>query len=209
MIQPSIAAWKLPNGQSRFTYYVRSPVGHATSVIKTYTGSAGDVRVRTNAIVYAANNLDVLSVTNAANLRVEYNVYNANHEVTASYDALGQLTSYTYDAYGRLTSVARPSGLVTTNLYGTDGYLAETRDIGVRTNYYTWANGLVHTHTDELGLTVTLNLGRPQPPGQNGLPGWHLHHQRLPEPRPGAGHRPHGLQHPVRLQQPAAENRQH
>ncbi len=155
MIQPSFIAWQLPNGQSRFSYYVRNEVGHATNVIETYTGSAGDVRVRTNAIVYAANNLDVVSLTNAAGVRVAYNVYNASHQVTASYDALGELTSYTYDTYGRLTSVTRPSGLVTTNIYGPDGYLSETRDIGIRTNSYTWANGLVQTHTDELGLSVT------------------------------------------------------
>ena len=44
--------------------------------------------------------------------------------------------------------------MVTTNIYGSDGYLAQQIVAGFSTNSYTYTNGLVYTHTDERGLTV-------------------------------------------------------
>src|SRR6185312_14038137 len=74
-------------------------------------------------------------------------------------DALGEVTHYTYNGMGQVTSTSRANGLMTTNIYGTDGFLATTYDYsgstGYRTNSYTYTNGLVLTHTDERGLTTT------------------------------------------------------
>ena len=72
-----------------------------------------------------------------------------------NYDALNQMTTYTYDAYTRLLTTTQPNGLVTTNSYGGDGYLAQTVDVGFRTNSFTYSNALVYSHTDERGLSVT------------------------------------------------------
>jgi RHS repeat-associated protein len=55
-----------------------------------------------------------------------------------------------------------PSGLVTTNIYDGNGWLITTCDYAIengstvyfRTNSYTYSKGLVHTHTDERGLTI-------------------------------------------------------
>jgi RHS repeat-associated protein len=66
------------------------------------------------------------------------------------------MTAYTYDTSNRLATIRTPSGLTTSNYYGTNGYLAQTVDLQIsRTNSYTWANGLVYSHTDERCLTVT------------------------------------------------------
>ena len=51
--------------------------------------------------------------------------------------------------------MTQPNGLVITNIYGVDGYLAQQIVTGISTNSYTYTNGLVYTHTDERGLTVT------------------------------------------------------
>jgi RHS repeat-associated protein len=155
MIQPRFAAWKLPNGESRFFYYLRNHLGHATNSVETYNDPQGNLKVRTNAFVYAANNFDLQSVTNAAGVREAYNIYNATHQVATNRNALGEDTIYSYDSSNRLVSITRPTGLVTTNLYGADGFLREQRDVGVRTNFYLWASGLLQVHTNELGLVVT------------------------------------------------------
>src|SRR5205823_13782222 len=59
-------------------------------------------------------------------------------------------------------SVIRANGLVTTNIYFTSGYtnwLDRTIDFSgstyLRTNSFTYANGVVYSQTDERGLTVT------------------------------------------------------
>ena len=104
----------------------------------------------------AANNIDVLSLTNALGVQVVSNVYNAYHQVTNSYNALNELTVYTYDTTNRLVTQRTPAGLTTSNYYGTDGYLAQTVDLEIgRNNSYTWSNGMVYSHTDERGLTLT------------------------------------------------------
>src|SRR5206468_10903472 len=58
-----------------------------------------------------------------------------------------------------LTDVAYPSGLITSYSYDDNGYVTNVLDRSVsdyfRTNSYTYTNGLVLTHTDERGLTVT------------------------------------------------------
>jgi RHS repeat-associated protein len=45
--------------------------------------------------------------------------------------------------------------LITTNLYGADGFVSQVRVTGIATNFFTYSNNLVFTHTDARGLTVT------------------------------------------------------
>src|SRR5262249_24115762 len=106
-------------------------------------------------LTYAANNTDLLTITNAFGVQVSSNSFNAYHQVLTNYDALGELTVYTYNGNAQLTSVARPTGLVTTNVYFSSGagsnQLSTSIDYAVvggstvnyRTNSFTWANDLL------------------------------------------------------------------
>jgi RHS repeat-associated protein len=154
--RPRFVASKLPNGQSRFTLSWRNSQGNPTNLIDTWTDSAGNLKVRTNVYTYAANGIDLLTVTNALGTLVSSNRYNAFHQVCTNWNALGEMTIYTYDASNRLTNVRTPAELTTTNVYSTAGFLIQTIDLEInRTNSFTWTNGLILTHTDERGLSRT------------------------------------------------------
>lgn len=87
--------------------------------------------------------------------------------LTSVTNALGEVIRYTHDAAARVTSITLPSGLITTNRYYTSGdyagFLADTREYEIvsgspvyyRTNSYSYQNGNVYVHTNELGLVVT------------------------------------------------------
>jgi RHS repeat-associated protein len=165
-VLPLTSAAVLPDGTTRFTRTERNSLGFPTRIVETYSAPSG-VAYRTNVLTYAANNLDLLTVTNALGVQVTSNSYNAYHQVLTNYNALGEMTVYTYNGNQQLSSVAQPSGLVTTNLYFTSGtgsnQLSTTIDYAVvggstvnyRTNAFTWVSDLLETHTDPRGLTTT------------------------------------------------------
>ena len=153
---PLFQAWTLPNGQSRFIRSERNSLAKPTRVIETYSGQGATLQLRTNTLTYGTNSIDLLLVTNALGVQAINNTFNTNHQVLTNYNALGEMTVYTYDSSNRLITAHTPSGLTTSNYYGGNGYLAQTVDLEIgRTNSYTWTNGLVLSHTDERGLTVT------------------------------------------------------
>jgi RHS repeat-associated protein len=155
-IEPLFAARVLPDGTTSFTYSLRNSIGAVTNQVSTYSLTAGgSVLLRTNVYVYDATGVDLLAQTNALGIQVSSNRYNAFNEVLTNYDASNELTAFTYDASNRLTSIKRPTGLLTTNMYGTDGFLAQQIDMGFATNSYTYTNALVYTHTDPRGLATT------------------------------------------------------
>jgi RHS repeat-associated protein len=133
-----------------------------TNSVSTYS-VGGSIYLRTNVFSYDAAETDLLTVTNAIGVQVSSNSYNAYHQVTTNFNALGEKTRYTYDSNHELTSVTKPSGLVTTNVYDAKGLLSSTYDYAIvggtpvyyRTNSYTYTNDLVLTHTDERGLTTS------------------------------------------------------
>ncbi|HLX70603.1 MAG TPA: RHS repeat-associated core domain-containing protein [Verrucomicrobiae bacterium] len=137
-----------------FEHYEYNPLGFVTNKIITGMDLFGYTE-KTNQYIYAANNIDLLQeigpdgVTNAA-----YS-YDGYHQVLSMTNALGEVTRYTYNTNEQLTSITQPNGLVTTNVYGSDGFLEEQIVTGYSTNSYTYTNGLVYTHTDPRGLTVT------------------------------------------------------
>ena len=153
-IMPLFTAHVLPDGTTSFIRTDCNAFGATTNEVSTYSVSGG-VLFRTNSYVYDLNGIDLLAITNALGVQVANNSYNAYHEVTANYDALNELTAYTYDSSNRLTSVIHPNGLVTTNIYGADDFLAQQIDKAFATNSYTYLNDLVLTHADPRGLTVT------------------------------------------------------
>lgn len=155
-VQPLFVARVLPDGTTSFTRTDRNSFGAVTNEISTYTLTAGGAALlRTNSYVYDVTGVDLLAKTNALGVLVSSNVYNAFNEVLTNYDASNEVTAFTYDASNRVTSVKRPTGLLTTNIYGTDGFLAQQIDIGFATNAYTYTNALVYTHTDPRGLVTT------------------------------------------------------
>jgi len=156
MSYPLFKAWRLPNGESRFIRYERNLLGKVTRMIETYNDAGGGVVLRTNVMVIAANNIDLLARTNVLGVQVVSNIFNAYHQVCTNYNALAEATVYTYDGSHRPLTMKTPSGLTTSNYYGANGYLAQSVDQEIqRTNSFTWSSGLVATHTDERGLALT------------------------------------------------------
>ena len=158
---PLFVAQVLPDGTTRFTRTERNSLGAVTNEFSTFSVTVGgSVLLRTNRYTYAADGIDLITMTNALGIQTSSNVFNAYHQVLTNYNALGEVTIYTYNANQQLTSMRPPAGLTTTNLYFTSGtysnWLDRTIDLEIaRTNSFTYTNGLVFTRTDERGLTVT------------------------------------------------------
>jgi RHS repeat-associated protein len=164
--EPLFVADVLPGGSTRCARTERNMLGLPLTQITTY-GSGSPAPFRTNVLTYAANGIDLLTVTNAVGVQILSNSYNGFHQILTHSDALGELTSFSFNTNQQLVSIALPTGLVSSNSYFVSGAnsnrLASTVDyaiigggfVGYRTNSYTWQNGLVATHTDPLGLTTT------------------------------------------------------
>src|SRR5262249_50864572 len=116
-----------------------------------------------NTFAYAANSVDLLQQVGPLGEQVISNYFSANntfHQPDRTYDALNQETVFTYNANRQVTQIQTPAGLTTVNTYftsGTDiGRLSTTADLEIqRTNSFSYANGLVFIHTNELGLVTT------------------------------------------------------
>jgi RHS repeat-associated protein len=148
--QPTVAAKVLPDGTTAFARVSRNLWGNVTTNVSTYAGG-----LRTNVFNYAANGLDLLTVANAAGVRVASNYFNAFHQVLTNYDALNQPTIFCYNTNHQTTSLTLPNGLVTTNIYNADNSLAQQIIIGYSTNSFTYTNDLIYIHSDARGLVTT------------------------------------------------------
>jgi len=160
---PTWVAVVLPNGQIRYTYRQYDSFENVTLEASTY--SVGQtVALRTNTYIYSGDGMDLLQAVGPDGVTNAAYAYNGNHQILFATNALGEVTGYTYNNNGQITSITLPSGLITTNIYDGNGWLITTCDYAIengstvyfRTNSYTYSKGLVHTHTDERGLT-TLN----------------------------------------------------
>ena len=147
-VWPSVVARVMPDATTWYEYSERNSLGKATNVIEKWV-TGGNPFYRTNKFLYATNAIDLLAHTNAAGVLASSNVFNAYHQVTTSYDALGQTTTYTYDGTTRnLTSISRPTGLVTTNIYDGNQRLQQTTDSPINAiRSYTWLDGNLKTLT--------------------------------------------------------------
>jgi RHS repeat-associated protein len=161
-IMPLFEAVILGDGSTRFTRTERNGLNQPTVVVSTYSKTDGSIGLRTNTYTYEANGIDLKLHVDAGGHQVVSNWFNnAYHQPDASYNALNEETKFTYNGNNRqVTSVKRPSGLTTTNIYFPSGdyedWLDTTIELEIsRTNSYTYADGLVRTHTDERGLTTT------------------------------------------------------
>ena len=92
-----------------------------------------------------------------------YNTGNVFHQPDAVVDYVNATTTYTttytYDASTRqLTGIARPNGITTTYSYDSSSKRLtgiSDQPINASQSFTYYANGLVHTHTDERGLIRT------------------------------------------------------
>jgi RHS repeat-associated protein len=159
-VQPSVVARVMPDGSTWYRYLQNNIFGYATNQIEKWV-SGGTGNFRTNTVLYATNNIDLLATTDALGVLVSSNIYNNLHQVLTNYNALNQTTVYAYDSQHRLYTVQTPAAVLSTLTYGSDNRLATRVDsfVGgsaVRTNSYVWnSNGTVRSHTDERGLVLT------------------------------------------------------
>jgi YD repeat-containing protein len=157
---PCLEARVVPGAMTRYQCVTRNSRGTVTNDVSTYSATNGSVAFGTNTFLYSGE-IDLLRNIGPQGEVVVSNYFNAYHQPLISYNALNEATTYTYNANRQLMSIVRPSGLTTTNVYYTGGddagRLEKTIDLEInRTNAFTYyANGLVYSHTDERGLTVT------------------------------------------------------
>jgi len=159
---PGVIAQVLPDGSTQYTYYELNEWRLPIAEVSTYS-SGGSILTRTNTIEYYDNHLDVKKVSDALGLIAGYSY--TNHQVLTFTNGLTEVTTCTYDSLGRLTSVTQPNGLVSSNCFCPSGtysnWLEKTIDyasIGgsaLRTNEFTYTNGLFYTFKDARGLTIT------------------------------------------------------
>jgi RHS repeat-associated protein len=151
----TLKAWKLSGANWQVIKYERAINNRITKEKFNY-GEPSEPKWKTN--TYTLNGVDITQVSGAGPENFTRS-YNGFHQVLNHYNALNELTVYEYDHLQRLTNVTHPNGLMTSSTYDTNGNVATVIDRSAsqafRTNSYTWTNGLVHTHTDERGLTTT------------------------------------------------------
>jgi RHS repeat-associated protein len=162
-LAPLFIARVLPNSQSQYQRFERNTLGNVTAGVSTYS-NGGSVGQRTNTLVYASNNIDVLMQTNALGVLVSSNLFNGSHQIATNYNANAEKTVYQFDSSHRLTSVTFPTGLVRNYNYytgsGTNldnlGFPQSISDVGFRTNaFLAYAKGLTTTQSNEVGLVTT------------------------------------------------------
>jgi RHS repeat-associated protein len=120
--------------------------------IKTVTNP----RNYTTTYNYAANGLDLESVTNALNQTPATISYNAKHQPTQVSNALGETSTLTYTNWGAVETVTEPGNHVTTYNYDpTTKRLSSVTQDGVTVASFTYDEiGRVKTATDVSNFTV-------------------------------------------------------
>ena len=160
-ILPDYIGRVLSDGSSFSQFSQRDTWRLPTNVVSSYTMGNGAVGLRTNTYVYSSNDLDLIGHYGPDGAALEKYGYNSNHQLTGFTNAVGDWMTNGYNANSQLSQSRSLTGLATLYNYFTGGssvnWLQQSADIEIgRTNSYTYYNnGLVQTHTDERGLTVT------------------------------------------------------
>ncbi len=161
----------LPDGTAQYTsynYYDNSPTTAGAGLVSdsevSYTKPDGTAGVLTNWYHYAANSVDLISVTNSAGQYVNYS-YNGSHQVVAATNALNQVTTLSWDSSTlNLDSVQLPAGKSISLNYNapatpptaTSAMLQQVVVLpeGRTNTISSYSAGLPATVTDERGVTV-------------------------------------------------------
>jgi RHS repeat-associated protein len=147
----------LPDGTSQYTtfnYYLG--IGLVSDNESSYSKPDGSIGVLTNRMVYAANGIDLASVTNSAGQSLNF-TYNGSHQITNTVNALGQPTTLSWSP--NLTGVQLPGGQSVSLSYGSsDCGRLQTISWSPSGRSFTinsYSNGLPASVTDDRGLTVS------------------------------------------------------
>jgi RHS repeat-associated protein len=126
--------------------YTFNAMGRVTSVT--------DAKGTPTAFAYAANGVDLLSVSNGlGQIRM---AYNAHHDLVSLSDRLTNATTFTYSTSGQVLSQVDALGITNAYLYDASQRLTEFRRAGQTLERFTCdAVGRVRARTDATGLTVT------------------------------------------------------
>ena len=129
--------------------YAYNTQGRATSVT--------DPRGKVTTLVYAANGVDLLSVTDGRG-SIGY-AYNDQHQVTRVTDRRGNKTAFVYNNYGQPTQITAAEGsavqLVTALIYDANLRLVQVTRAGQTLAQVTYDSiGRIRTQTDAAGLTL-------------------------------------------------------
>jgi hypothetical protein len=163
-ILPGVIARVMPGGTTWYESHTYNDQGNRTQLIESWV-EGGVTKTRTNTWVYEANGLDLKAHVDPLGHVVLGQKWHATtpHLLLQQTNAVGEVTVFTWDTVGgapRLQKTRHPSGLITSNAYGGDGYVSRTVDyfdgVGpVRTNLYTWATNRVQTHVDARSFSRT------------------------------------------------------
>jgi RHS repeat-associated protein len=149
--QPTAIARVLDDGTTQLEKRAYNALGNPAQFV--------DPAGRTTNLTYAANQIDLTSVTQTTGTTqttIAQMTYNAQHRPVTVSDAAGQTTNLGYNPTGQLTSVTNPAGEITNFKYDGLGYLAAVIDAnGVTAASFTRdAAGRVATSTDSEGRTL-------------------------------------------------------
>jgi RHS repeat-associated protein len=168
--QPLFVAQVLPDGTTSFTRTDRNSIGNVLTNTSTWS-AGGSVALRTNLFTYnPTNGIDPITATNAMGVQIASNLFNGFHETLTHYDALNEVTSYIYNTNQQLVSATLSTGLIITNIYGSDNFVAQQIAVGLATNSFVHLNDLVSNYTDARGLSVTNTWDNLQRPTQIAYP---------------------------------------
>lgn len=156
---PSFTAMILSDGTTHFSYAEYNSIGLPTLSIGTYSVGGG-IALRTNTFIYGGGNaLDLTEIHGPSGELLASNLFNLNHQITLSYNAVGDKQSFTYNQLQQMDSMTTPTGLVITNVFNTSGsysnFLLWTGQQGGAGKWMqcTYSNGLVSSEFNERHLT--------------------------------------------------------
>ena len=169
--QPTCIARLLPDGNSQYTgynYYATTGIpgfpagaGFVSDNESSFSKPDGSIGVLTNWFHYAANSVDLISVSNSAGQFVNYG-YNGSHQITAATNALNQVTTLSWNP--NLTGVQLPAGKSISLSYNSPATpptstsaMLQQISISPEGRSFTingYSAGLPSNVTDDRGLTV-------------------------------------------------------
>lgn len=160
-IKPAVIARIMPDSTVWYKYTTYNSLGHPLDEIEKWVEN-GTPTYRTNSYLYSTDGIDLVEhrfKATGVDKRIAGYGY-SDHQPTSMTNALGEIATWTYNATNQLITYKNTSGMVSSNTYGSNGYISKTvifeDGIGpVSTNEYTWLNGDLQTHTDPRGLTIT------------------------------------------------------
>jgi RHS repeat-associated protein len=163
-IQPKTVAYKLSNGETYYETYSRNSIGKPTAITTTYTLSNGSVGTRTKNFTYASNGIDMLTESDFNGNVVKEWTWNSKHQPLSYklHPASGVTYTNTFEYYtsgngiNQLWKIITPAGQTHTYSYGSDKRLTSINyNPAGGSEYFSWLNGNLRTHTDLRGLTRT------------------------------------------------------